>query len=277
VSYVRAPSITTTVDNDLILCFFGNLTNTYYTPPSGLTEPYDEPYLYDVETKSLSNMMSWFNQATHGATGDQDALPVSTPYSSWVGYTIAINAVGTLPIQLLNFNCNYDDKHVLIDWETASETNNDYFSIERSKDCKNWELIENIKGAGNSISKLNYNTIDYQPLSGVSYYRLKQTDYDGKFTYSMIVSVNANENIITRVYPNPNKGNFIIDIKTFNDDKVDIKVMNILGSCVYEENNVSLQNSYKTNVNLEGFNSGVYFVIIQSKESRTVKKLIIQK
>ena len=80
-----------------------------------------------------------------------------------------------------------------------------------------------------------------------------------------------------KIYPNPNKGNFIIDIKTFNDDKVDIKVMNILGSCVYEENNISLKNSYRTNVNLEGLNSGVYFVIVQNKESRIAKRVIIQK
>ena len=70
---------------------------------------------------------------------------------------------------------------------------------------------------------------------------------------------------------------FIIDIRTINDDEIDIKVVNMLGVSVYEESKVSLQNSYKTNVSLEKLNSGVYFVIIQSKDSRTVKKVIIQK
>ena len=79
------------------------------------------------------------------------------------------------------------------------------------------------------------------------------------------------------IIPNPNKGIFIIDIKTIHDDEIDIKVVNMLGVSVYKESNISLRKFHKTNVSLEKINSGVYFVIIQSKDCRIVKKVIIQK
>lgn len=74
-------------------------------------------------------------------------------------------------------------------WSTATETNNDYFLIERSKDGIEFESIINVDGAGFSTKKLTYSTSDNNPLSGLSFYRLKQVDFDGQFSNSEIVSV----------------------------------------------------------------------------------------
>jgi len=108
-------------------------------------------------------------------------------------------------------------------------------------------------------------------------YRLKQTDYDGKFIYSKIVSINANKNSISRVYSNPNKGSFAIDIQNRNDDIIDIKFLNILGVTVYKENNVYVNGQYQTYVNQNTFNSGIYFVVVQSESGSMIKKVIVQK
>ncbi|PCI95791.1 MAG: hypothetical protein COB15_11770 [Flavobacteriales bacterium] len=94
-----------------------------------------------------------------------------------------------LPIDLISFEANINDDKVDIKWVTASEINNDYFTIERSIDAKNWEEVLVVAGAGNSNQTITYFDSDYEPLTGISYYRLKQTDFNGEFTYSNIVPV----------------------------------------------------------------------------------------
>lgn len=113
-----------------------------------------------------------------------------------------------LPIELVSFEANViEESEVELNWETVSEINNAYFSIERSIDDENWETIQEIEGANNSIELIAYSTIDTNPIKGVSYYRLKQTDYNGTFTYSDIkvveITLDSEKNTNIHVYPNP--------------------------------------------------------------------------
>ncbi|MCC6252410.1 MAG: hypothetical protein IT238_08120, partial [Bacteroidia bacterium] len=126
-------------------------------------------------------------------------INVGTKTISWDGLTNFSDFTGLgngspLPITLLEFNAQPVIDEVSITWTTASEINNDYFNVERSKDGIHFESIAQIPGAGNSHTILNYKTMDAQPYEGVSYYRLKQTDFDGKFEYSTIKSVNFIKN-----------------------------------------------------------------------------------
>ncbi|MFP4288832.1 MAG: hypothetical protein ACLFQS_06215 [Bacteroidales bacterium] len=88
-----------------------------------------------------------------------------------------------LPIELLYFKAKAVSGQVYLEWGTATEINNDYFTIERSMDGINWEVITFETGAGNSNHTRHYSFTDQFPVDGISYYRLKQTDYDGKFEY----------------------------------------------------------------------------------------------
>lgn len=100
------------------------------------------------------------------------------------------NQLNILPIELLSFSAkNIDDREVLLEWSTASETNNDFFTLERTLDGENFEIIGTVNGAGNSTSTLNYSFVDDNPYSGISYYRLKQTDFDGSFAFSELEAV----------------------------------------------------------------------------------------
>ncbi|MEK7225642.1 MAG: hypothetical protein AAB221_08160, partial [Bacteroidota bacterium] len=106
---------------------------------------------------------------------------------------------------------------------TVSEINNDYFTVQRSRDMENFENIATVKGSGNSNTPINYSSTDNNPLEGISYYRLKQTDFDGTVTYSNAVPVTISKtktstgkslsinNII--VYPNPGEGLFNINFE----------------------------------------------------------------
>jgi len=91
-----------------------------------------------------------------------------------------------LPIELVTFNATPCNNNVCLDWSTATETNNDFFTIEKSQDGINFITVVQMNGSGNSITSHSYTAVDDNPYSGVSYYRLKQTDYNGHITYSQI-------------------------------------------------------------------------------------------
>lgn len=107
-----------------------------------------------------------------------------------------------LPIELLSFDAVATTNNITIFWSTASEENNDYFVIEKSKDCSLWNEIDRIDGAGNSQTIIHYSTVDTDPWIGISYYRLTQVDYDGNYeTFGAIALGFYETNLL--IYPNP--------------------------------------------------------------------------
>jgi len=105
-----------------------------------------------------------------------------------------------LPIELVNFSLDKYNGNARVNWTTGSELNNDYFTIERSFDNYTWKEIDRIDGAGNSSSLIDYSYIDKQfNLSNIVYYRLKQTDYDGKFERFHIKSINMGDREVVKV------------------------------------------------------------------------------
>jgi hypothetical protein len=94
-----------------------------------------------------------------------------------------------LPIKTLNFNTEVFNEKVEVSCSTCSEINNDFFTIEKSMDLKNWEIAGKLYGAGNSNKLIYYKITDNNHFYGNSFYRLKQTDFDGKSTYSEAVKI----------------------------------------------------------------------------------------
>ncbi|MDQ3018136.1 MAG: T9SS type A sorting domain-containing protein, partial [Bacteroidota bacterium] len=112
-----------------------------------------------------------------------------------------------LSIELVSFKANCKNNTVQLSWSTAAETNNDYFTIERTTDAIHWHVMGTVKGAGYSSTIRNYQFTD-QPITDYrlpNYYRLKQTDFDGKVEYFSIVPVHCNnENLLNiNIFPNP--------------------------------------------------------------------------
>ncbi len=131
--------------------------------------------------------------------------PSIIPTNSTRYITIAsIRASTPLPVELVSFTAFAKNKVVQLEWSTQSETQNDFFTIERSIDGLRWTAIKQIDGAINSMHTIHYKAVDEQPLSGLSYYRLKQTDFDRSSTYSIIRAIDFDEGKPRiRVYPNP--------------------------------------------------------------------------
>lgn len=125
----------------------------------------------------------------------------------------AIFASGALPVVLTRFEAKKKDSRVHIAWTTTSEKNNDYFVVERSRTAQDWEVVATVKGAATTNNMSKYSAVDELPLPGLSYYRLKQVDFDGTTTYSRMVPVNMGEFMISNVWPNP-----VSDVLTITAD-----------------------------------------------------------
>ena len=139
-----------------------------------------------------------------------------------------------LPVTLTSFEANCENGNVQINWETESEINNDFFTIERSLDGVDFELVGTIEGNGNSSTPINYSWTDDNPLNGTVYYRLKQTDFDGQFEYHGVRSITCNKGSDFSIYPNPFNDSFKLQL---SDNTVaqflNVEVIDYLGRTVH--------------------------------------------
>ncbi|MCX6274393.1 MAG: FG-GAP-like repeat-containing protein, partial [Bacteroidetes bacterium] len=128
---------------------------------------------------------------------DGDSRPDLAVTNSGTTVSVLMNVctlVG-LPVELISFSGEPLGKEVLISWSTASEINNEYFTIERSRNGIDFQIVGEVNGAGNSTQTLKYEYLDHQPYPGINYYRLKQTDVDGAFKYSELIVVKLGNDI----------------------------------------------------------------------------------
>jgi hypothetical protein len=189
------------------------------------------------------------------------------------------SAASPLPVELLSFNAILnEDKTVDLHWVTASETNNDYFTIEKTKDGMVYEEVGRVKGAGNSITKRQYDAKDYNPYKNRSYYRLKQTDYNGQYEYSKLVPVENTENAAFKMFPNPlGDGNLFISLQHGNSNAVTIVIYDMLGKVCFSKTVTSDDGNFFTT--LEFFpplQSGIYLVSVSTPQEVYKEHLIVK-
>lgn len=172
-----------------------------------------------------------------------------------------------LPIELISFNAVLKKNLVLLTWITSSEINNDYFTVERSIDGINFEVIGTLNGAGNSTAILNYQLTDDDPFLGTNYYRLKQTDFDGKYTYSEVRAVSLKEKGLVRITMDPELNDFTLSIYSKENAKADIKIYNSIGQLVFWDR--KLINKGENKLPLFGFfDSGMYYYTVSTSTNK---------
>ncbi len=226
------------------------------------------------------------NGGTTGTTsnGTVKSNGVVTVFSPFTLASKLGGGVNPLPIELVYFTANPRENYVELNWKTATQINNDYFVIEKSKDASNWSQLVIVKGAGTTNTPIEYLEIDNNPFEGINYYRLKQVDFDGKFSYSQIVavefkkqlSVSANEPVI---FPNPvgKSETLNIQFNTWHTQALvvlrDMKGKEVLSKVlVFEENNLL----YAIPLD-ERIAPGVYLVIASSDKNILFSKKVIVK
>jgi len=181
-----------------------------------------------------------------------------------------------LPVTLVGFNAAAEGNSVKVLWSTASENNSDYFSVERSKDGKQFEEIGTVNAAGNSSEEKKYNLYDENPYSGTSYYRLRETDRNGSSTYSEVVSVNVqNENSIN-VYPNPASYYLHITLSNSKEKESVVVIKDVLGRECYSQKVIPASDNETIRINLSAaFSRGIYFVAVSNEQKTVEQKIII--
>ena len=181
-----------------------------------------------------------------------------------------------LPINLVNFDVSCNEDIPQLNWTTASEINNDYFTIERSSDGVSFEAIGTVNGAGNSNNVLDYTWTDGSPLQVSAYYRLKQTDFDGAHSYSELVSKRCGSKQEINIYPNPTKNRFAFEYFSETNEAIFLEIHNMAGQLVMKTtyDNLPSGNS-KTNVDVNELKNGIYFVTFSTSNHQQVKKLSI--
>ncbi len=195
-----------------------------------------------------------------------------------------IAIVTPLPITLVSFEAFVQqhegsrEPYVALRWTTAREIDNDFFTIERSADGENFKEMQRIRGAGNSDAVISYDIADTAPLHGISYYRLKQTDFDGSISYSRTVSVQVNLSPASylSVYPNPDKGNgFFLNMKS--EEVRLLAIYDLSGRLQEFCTNFELTSQGLRPVTSTRLSKGSYLVKVLFTNGQTaVRKLIVQ-
>lgn len=167
-----------------------------------------------------------------------------------------------LPVTLINFDAKCSDKGTVIEWSTASETNNDYFILEKSNGKDGFSEIARVKGAGNYNGLLNYRFVDKNEQYDYSYYRLKQVDCNGKSTLFNVVSLNCDEEIYfspkLTAYPNPFDSEVKISVENITGEKLELQIYDEFGKLVFLKSYKLTNNTFNTTIQLKDLKSAVY-------------------
>jgi len=185
----------------------------------------------------------------------------------------ACNSAGactlSLPVELVQFTGKAEAGSVLLEWATATERNNHYFTLERSTNASHFEPVANVPGVGHSTTPQQYQHRDLEPLPGLNYYRLRQTDFDGKTTLLGMIAVQARENLqYLRAFPNPVSGETLhIDIvQTDAEATVELMLTDLLGRVVRRYHLDA--NTTTTEISLHALPPGTYLLTAYQHDSR---------
>jgi len=255
-------------------------------PGSPAATPYNQQQTTLSYTQSYSQVAATTSDSVRVTSWDWPTVPtLSTPYSTpsapvgdFTPWTIAVNTT-PLPIDLVDFKARPDGKRVRLDWTTASEVDNDYFTVERTTDLNEYSFIDKVNSyMHNSNIMLNYTTYDNSPVYGLQYYRLKQTDFNGDFTYSEPQAVWFGSKApfdITNIYSDVATSNDInVDFMYNSDLPVNVEITDVSGRVIYSESGIAAvngSNKIKLNASLP---HGLYFIIIRNDSDAVSRKFV---
>ncbi|HTH56519.1 MAG TPA: hypothetical protein VL728_10785 [Cyclobacteriaceae bacterium] len=218
--------------------------------------------LADLRVAYLNNANKWQNEGQTVVTGAPNAGTITSSFDnynvpgSWTYlFTLAsVNGTNALPVELREFSGKPIPQGVRLHWNTASELNNDIFEIERARNGTDFEKIGTVDGHGTTTAPHEYSWLDPGPLSGLSYYRLRQVDFDGGSTYSKVISVSN--------FPDQDQNEFLIypipvRDKLFLSVKADIRIVDMLGNVIFTGNEVD-------EINVEALVPGGYCLVRKS-------------
>lgn len=208
-----------------------------------------------------------------------NALTVTGYTGTFSPFAIAEGGTSALPIELISFVSSCKDEINVLQWKTASEFNTSHFTIEKSSDGETWTEIGMVPAAGNSTSVRDYEFLDQNKFEReLTYYRLVQVDIDGKNeVFDPIASAcNSATSFETIVAPNPNNGNFKLQIGSPESQEINIQIVSNEGKTVYAKSLTLNEGISIEYFDLHYLQSGIYNLTLQHKNGITCRKISIQ-
>jgi len=263
--------------------------NLYITGFQKITNGLDISNLRIIKQDILSNQ--WIVDGTHQNGTWSNGYPVirRTGMKNFGKYSLA-GSNSPLPIELLYFNATAENELVELSWSTASEINNDFFTIEYSNDLDDtntiWTPIAMIDGAGNSNTPLVYKFVDKPYLrddnTNVVFYRLKQTDFDGKYKYYGPIFVRYNysddkKNIIITYDPSINENNINVMFNATESNQYQINIYDINGKLITTNTGQSIDGTNNVTMQINNFNSSIYIIVLNIGQQVLTQKILIDK
>lgn len=182
---------------------------------------------------------------------------------------VTVQCITTLPVELTSFQAERENDDVLVKWSTASESNCQKFVIERSRDLENWSYVSEQPGAGQSNHTINYNFRDRQPLPGVSYYRLVQTDFNGESEIFGPVSVDVESVNRISVFPNPSDGQFTVEIPGMeSNEELELQVADMTGKIISKRSVSLAEGTNQFMIDGSLMEKGIYLVRLVNADAK---------
>jgi hypothetical protein len=202
----------------------------------------------------------------------------SVVYKKRIGYAI-------VPVELKSFTANIQNTSVILNWQTATETNNKGFEIERlintETGSRYWQKIGYIAGFGTTTEQRSYSFTDNDISTGGYSYRLKQIDFDGSYEYSPVVEISIvipAKFELSQNYPNPFNPSTQIEYSIPRDGYVSLKIYNALGQQVADlVDGIVKAGNHQVTFNAANLSSGVYYYRIKTGNNVLVKKMMVLK
>ncbi len=243
-------------------------TTVKITPPAGM--PLNTFTIKYRPAYGTSTANAYYTSGTHPAA----------QYVSYGNLTFVATSgcAQLLPIELISFQAIRKSNTINLKWETASEINNNYFSIERSFDGLNFETIDKVIGVGNSLTLNKYEYNDGKPSRELSYYRLKQTDFNGEFKYSNILSIESDNSkaFICHIFPNPTSTTINFEFYTPIEGEINYEITDCIGRLVISKTQLMEIGYSKISTPIGELPKGIYFLKVHFDKTNlnTVNKIV---
>ncbi len=229
--------------------------------------------------ENTNNSVTTAGTCTGSSAGSVLTTAVVTAFSPFTFGSLS-SAVNPLPIELLDFTAALNaSQSVDVKWETATEVNNDYYTVQRSKDGVGFEDLGDVKAKGNGSTRQHYLYTDIEPYTGLSYYRLKQTDKDGTYTYTKIVAIDRETEANLVVYPNPNEERIMnAQLGTGVSGDYQLVLLDVSGRCVYQ----SIQTCVAGDKNVfaldfgRDLSQGIYTLKASNSKNTFISKIVLK-
>ena len=276
---------TGTVSVDYLSSYYTLTANNISSPDFDVTYRYAQSQVLGTteanmvaalyRTHPIHDVLDWFARGMVNASTNTVFFPSADAFGDLYAMDVTLER---LPIKLLTFVADVSEKKVRLRWSTGEEEGNSFFTIERGSDPSHFETIEFIAGAGDSEEILHYEYLDESPLSGRYYYRLKQTDFSGDFTYSELVSAWIDPPVELEIYPNPVKSGETVKIRFPDSEKPEVFELALYNA------NGTLEDRKRVEINpgsisyflINGdIQKGLHFLVFQTENQLIRKPLIV--